>query len=170
MTTYGELHDEDGRGALRFVRRYPHPPERVWQALTEPEHLAHWFPTDIEGDRAAGATLRFVFRSGEGPEFEGTMLTCDPPKLLEFMWGPDLLRFELAADDGGTVLTLTDVLSEFGKGARDAAGWHQCLDALSYVVDDETVPASVGERWREVSPYYIDRFPAEAATIGPPQT
>ena len=33
----------------------------------------------IIGERAAGAALRFEFRDGEGPGFDGTMLTCDPP-------------------------------------------------------------------------------------------
>ena len=56
--TTGELGtlDRDGeRFVLTFRRRLAHPPERVWRALTEPEHLEHWFPTTIDGERAAGA-------------------------------------------------------------------------------------------------------------------
>ena len=34
---------EDGRWRLRFTRTLEHPPEKVWRAITEPEHLAHWF-------------------------------------------------------------------------------------------------------------------------------
>ncbi|PZG03110.1 SRPBCC domain-containing protein, partial [Nonomuraea aridisoli] len=43
----------DGRTTLRLQRRLPHPPEKVWRAITEPEHLAAWFPTTvtIDGDR-----------------------------------------------------------------------------------------------------------------------
>lgn len=54
-------HLDDGRWRLRFVRTLPHPAEKVWRALTEPAHLAHWFPSTIDGERAAGAPLRFVF-------------------------------------------------------------------------------------------------------------
>ncbi|MCW2567279.1 MAG: hypothetical protein JWN54_1376, partial [Mycobacterium sp.] len=49
--TLGALHDLGGRWQLRFTRRLPHPPQKVWRALTEPEHLAAWFPTEIRGDR-----------------------------------------------------------------------------------------------------------------------
>ncbi len=37
-------------GDVRFSRRLPHPPEKVWRALTEAEHLAAWFPTTVEGE------------------------------------------------------------------------------------------------------------------------
>ncbi|WP_432420569.1 SRPBCC domain-containing protein [Nocardia carnea] len=36
-----------------------HPPAKVWRALTESEHLRHWFPADILGERRAGAEVRF---------------------------------------------------------------------------------------------------------------
>ena len=71
----GQLERIDGRWQLRFTRKLAHPPEKVWRALTELEHLAAWFPTDIEGERAPGAELRFVFRNGEGPTIAGKMIT-----------------------------------------------------------------------------------------------
>lgn len=37
----------DGRSVLRVERRFSHPPEKVWRALTESAHLAHWFPSDV---------------------------------------------------------------------------------------------------------------------------
>src|SRR5438270_11714902 len=91
---------EDGRWELTFVRRLAHPPEKVWRALTEPEHLAAWFPTDIEGDRAAGARLRFVFRNGEGPETDGEILLYDPPWGLVYRWGEEIIRFRIEPDGG----------------------------------------------------------------------
>ena len=77
----GQLEHIDGRWQLRFTRKLAHPPEKVWRALTEPEHLAAWFPTDIEGERAPGAELRFVFRNGEGPTIAGKMITYDSPSV-----------------------------------------------------------------------------------------
>lgn len=62
---YGDLEQlEDGRWQLRFTRSFRHPPEKVWRAISEPEHLARWFPTTIEGERVAGAVLRFAFPGG----------------------------------------------------------------------------------------------------------
>src|SRR4051794_15127554 len=37
------------RWNVSFERTLPHPPEKVWRALTEAEHLKAWFPTTIEG-------------------------------------------------------------------------------------------------------------------------
>ena len=36
------------------------------------------------------------------------MRVFDPPHVMEFVWGEDVLRIELAPITGGTVLTLTD--------------------------------------------------------------
>lgn len=153
---------------LRFTRHLAHPPEKVWRALTEAEHLERWFPTTIEGERAAGASLRFSHQNAELPPFEGEMLTYEPPSLIEFRWGPDTLRFELRAAGDGTELTLVDTLEEVGKAARDGAGWHTCLDLLACHLDDDEPPWSSTERWSQVHPSYVKEFGPEAAAIGPP--
>jgi uncharacterized protein YndB with AHSA1/START domain len=129
----GALSRQDGRWTLRFTRRLAHPREKVWRAVTEPEHLAIWYPQQIVGERRAGAPLRFVSSGGEG--FDGRMLVFDPPSVLEFTWGADLLRIELAADGTDTLLTLTDTFDDLGKAARDAAGWHECLGRLASDLD-----------------------------------
>jgi uncharacterized protein YndB with AHSA1/START domain len=165
----GQLARRDEQWHLRFTRRLPHPPEKVWRALTEPEHLAAWFPTDIEGERRTGAALRFVFRSGEGPTIDGQLLAFDPPTLLELRWGDgETLRFELRPDDGGTVLTFVNTFDQVGKAARDAAGWHARLDVLEHHLDGRTPPWTPSERWAEVHRRYVERLGPEASTIGPP--
>lgn len=168
----GILEQAGGRWRLRFVRTLPHPPDRVWRALTEPERLAAWFPADIEGERAAGARLRFVFRNGEGPPTEGEMVTFDPPSVLELRWGEELLRFEVKPAGGeaaGSVLTLTDTFDELGKAARDAAGWHVCLDLLAVHLAGSEPPWDPRERWEQVHPGYVERLGPEASTVGPPE-
>jgi uncharacterized protein YndB with AHSA1/START domain len=165
----GQLERTNGRLQLRFTRRLRHSPEKVWRALTEPGDLAAWFPTEIEGERAAGASLRFSFRHGEGPPMVGEMLRYEPPSVLEFRWGNDeTLRFELQADGDGSLLTFVDTFDELGKAARDAAGWHTCLDILAYHLDGHPAPWTSGQRWQQVHPAYVERFGPEAATIGPP--
>ena len=165
----------DAVSILRFRRRLGHPPSTVWTALTEERHLAGWFPTTVEGERVAGAPLHFSFRGSEGAPFDGEMTRYDPPKVLELRWGDDLLRFELEPEpeperDGeGCVLTLTVSFPEHGKAARDAAGWHVCLEQLAHVCDGTEPPWSTPERWREVHPGYVERLGPEASTIAPPE-
>jgi len=163
----GTLEHVDDQWRVRFTSALPHPPEKVWRALTEAEHLAGWFPTEIIGERAAGAALRFEFREGEGPGFDGTMITFDPPRLMEFLWGKDLLRFELEPTELGTMLTLTDTLEELGKAARDAAGWHVCLERLELNLAGER--RNPDESWKVLYDMYVERFGPEASTIGPPE-
>lgn len=167
---YGALEQtRDGRWRLRFERVLPHPQDKVWRAITEPEHLAHWFPTTIEGERAPGAALRFSFPGDQAPPVEGEMLAYTPPSLMEFQWGPDVIRLELEPTDGGTRLTLLDILEDRGKGARDGAGWHTCLDSLADHLDGEQGARENMDNWKSVHSHYVEAFGPEAATIGPPE-
>lgn len=162
---YGHLSSAGDRWQLTFTRRLAHPPEKVWRAITEPEHLTRWFPSDIEGERAAGSKLRFPFREEEGPTEDGAMLVFEPPRLMELTWGDEVLRFELASDGDGTTLTFVNTFDELGKAARDAAGWHVCLDALVHLVagDGQAAPD-----WKPLNEEYNERLGPEASTIGPP--
>jgi uncharacterized protein YndB with AHSA1/START domain len=169
----GTLERNGDVAVLHYERRLAHPQERVWRAITEDADLAAWFPTTIEGPRRDGAALRFAFRQGEAEPFGGEMLAFVPPTLMELRWSDDVLRFELKPDAGsesdtgtGCLLRLTVTFTEFGKAARDAAGWHVCLERLSASTDGTAPPAP--DRWKELHRSYMERFGPEASTIGPP--
>lgn len=167
----GALEEADGRWRLRFVRRLPHPPETVWYALTEEEHLQEWFPTTIEGEREPGAPLKFVHRdAGELPPETGEMIAFEPPSVLEFTWGgpPDGEDGELEPEGEGCLLTVTTTYDRVGKSTRDAAGWHVCLDLLEVGLDREEASWDGRERWHRLSARYARRFGPDATTIGPP--
>jgi uncharacterized protein YndB with AHSA1/START domain len=165
----GELDRSGAAWRLRFVRTFAHSPERVWRALTEPAELEAWFPTTIEGERAAGAPLTFTFRRGEADAFEGRMLECEAPRLLEFMWGSDKIRIELEPVADGTRLTLYDTVDENGKAARDASGWHVCLDRLTRLLGDAQTEGQPAVDWSVVHRLYQEKFGPEASTVGPPE-
>jgi len=44
QTGLGTLARHGDRWTLTFTRRLAHPREKVWRAVTEPEHLAMWYP------------------------------------------------------------------------------------------------------------------------------
>jgi uncharacterized protein YndB with AHSA1/START domain len=166
----GRLDKSGDQWQVRFTRRLAHAREKVWRALAEPEHRDAWFPQRIEADRGwvAGAPLRFVSDDMPEANFDGELLVYDPPRTLEMRWGEDLLRFELAADGDGTILTLISTLAERGTAARTAAGWHTCLDTLAYALAGQDPPWTGEERWRTVHPSYVSQFGPEASAIGPP--
>ncbi len=173
----GRLVEIDGRPALRFERRYAHPIERVWRAVTEPDELSSWFPAAVVGDRAVGATLRFdddaqraaAHDAGEptradGPELTGRVVVVDPPNVFSFTWGPELLRFELAPDGDGTLLTFTQVLSHRSVAARNGAGWHVCLQELDRLLGE---PADGPDEGFAVYDDYVARIGPAPGVPGP---
>jgi uncharacterized protein YndB with AHSA1/START domain len=167
---FGTLERSGELSILRFERRLAHPQQRVWRALTEDADLAAWFPTTIEGARIAGAALHFSFRQSEGAPFDGEMLDFVPPSLMELRWADDILRFELEPDGTGCILRLRVTFPEHGKAARDAAGWHVCLEQLGALLDGSELPWSADSsvRWRVVHPLYVERLGPQASAIGPP--
>jgi uncharacterized protein YndB with AHSA1/START domain len=164
----GELEQAGDRWRLRFTRNLGHSPQKVWEAITQPEQLRTWFPQEIVGDWKTGARLQFKSSDAEA-NFDGEVLAVQPPKLLEFKWGTDVLRFEITPSGSGSTLTLLDTFDELGKAARDGAGWHVCLDALERNLDGTPSDVSPGESWDEVHEDYIKAFGPEASTIGPPE-
>jgi uncharacterized protein YndB with AHSA1/START domain len=161
----GRLEQSEGVWRLRFERTLAHAPEKVWRAITAPEHLAAWFPdTIVVSEWRVGAPLRF---ENPGGGFDGEVLALEEGSMLAFRWGTDVIRLELRPEGSGTRLTLIDTIDQLGKAARDAAGWHACLDQLEAHLDGGAgAPAS--DIWRAVHPGYVEAFGPEAATIGPP--
>lgn len=164
----GQLRPADGRWQIVFTPRLAHPPEQVWTALTDPDWLPAWFPNEMHGDRAEGAPLRFTFAGkGDKGAFDGQMRTWDPPRTLAFRWGEDELRFELRADGAGTVLTLIDTIDDVSRAARDAAGWHECLDRLHVALEGQDPDFARDERRAQLHPVYVQEFQPHLATAGP---
>jgi uncharacterized protein YndB with AHSA1/START domain len=173
MTTSQDLGDlvRDGdQWTVTFTRRLAHSIDKVWRAVTEPEHLAAWFPDTVEGTMTPGGKLRFAIEGhGEADgSFDGEVLAVEAPTLLALRWGTDELRIELTPDGDGTILTFSDTFDEVGKAARDAAGWHECLDRL--VAHLEGVPAVDPQAaYAGIHRRYTDTYPPEATTVGPPE-
>ena len=107
----------------RFERRLPHRPEKVWRALTDRKELAAWFPAIVEGEHERGASLRFVFRDGEGREktTQGKVTEHAPPRLLEYTMGRETLRWELSPIPEGTLLVFTTEVKVASTPANDNA-------------------------------------------------
>ena len=139
-------HERGGRGGDDELGTLERARRRVGPALPAPpgppaaegvgvpsRRTGTWRPGSrrrSKGSGAAGAPLHFSFRQSEGEPFDGEMLAFVPPSLMELRWADDVLRFELEPDGAGCILRLTVTFPEHGKAARDAAGWHVCLEQL----------------------------------------
>ncbi|WP_433798941.1 SRPBCC family protein [Actinomycetospora sp. CA-084318] len=168
MTT-GTYLEIDARPALRFVREYPDPVERVWAAVSDPTELTAWFPARVSfpdaGTPTSGGTVAFTFAE-EGDGGSGTVLVCDPPSSLVFTWEGDELRFEVSPLRTGSRLTFTTILADRDTAARSAAGWEVCLEALDVALAGRTPEAPGGPTpaWRR----HFDDYVAAGVPAGAP--
>lgn len=166
----GPLADVDCRAGgdrwtLVFVRRLRHPPEAVWAALTDPCRLAQWAPFVSERDLGTLGDTTVTMVDGDTREdMPGTVTRAEPPRLLEYTWGTDRLRWELTATGGsGTTLTLRHTIDDRTWAPKVAAGWHLCLVVAEHLLDGDPIGAIVGDEakafgWTELRDGYAERL------------
>jgi uncharacterized protein YndB with AHSA1/START domain len=129
----------DGRPTVRVERRYPHPIEKVWRAVTAAEHLGRWFPSPVDLDLRPGGTISFgAFGGSSGAT--GRVESVEAPRRLTFTWGTDRLTFELAPDGDGTSFALIHSFEDRTGAPSYATGWESCLAGLRSVLADEPPP------------------------------
>ncbi len=91
---------KDGeKWTLILVRELRHSPEKVWQALTDPAHLREWAPFEVDGSLGTvGTRVKLTTVRAPTPQVSETTVTrADAPKLLEYNWGANDIRWELEA-------------------------------------------------------------------------
>jgi uncharacterized protein YndB with AHSA1/START domain len=171
MSIHATYTTVDDRPTLSFERQLAYPVAAVWEAITEPGELVHWFPCEVEVDLRVGGAMNFIFPDmplEDGPmTLTGEVTELEPPHRFSFLWGDDHLHFQLEETDGGAgcLMRFSVVLDSRDKAARDGAGWHQCLDALAR----QLAGAEVGrphdsDAWRGHYQEYQRRgFPTGAA-------
>lgn len=133
LGTLGVL--EDGRKMVQFTRRLTRSVDDLWQAITDPEHLAHWFP-GMRLERKEGGRFEIWFsQECEGPaHVTGTVDHYDPPHRLDC----GSMRYLLVATATGCELTFSDILNFEGPLSETEVinsvlgGWHKYLDSLEY--------------------------------------
>jgi uncharacterized protein YndB with AHSA1/START domain len=172
MNASVERHPETDGWTLVFVRELRHPPEKVWAALTEPAQVAEWAPftTDRDLGSPGGATLTMIDRDVSEP-LAGNVTRAERPTLLEYSWGDDMLRWELAPAESGTELTLRHTMADRDFVPKTAAGWHLCIDVMEHLLDGQPIGPirgrdAMNHGWQELHDAYetvLDRSqPPEA--------
>lgn len=166
---------KDGeRWTLILVRELRHSPEKVWQALTDPAHLREWAPFDADGSLGtAGTTVKLTTVGAPGPHISETKVTrADAPRLLEYTWGGNDIRWELEDFAGGTRLTLwTSIDRHFIS--MGAAGWHICLDVLDRLLSESPIGRMAGpelmtfDGWQRLNSEYASQFGVELPSWPP---
>ena len=153
---------------LILVRDLRHPPAKVWQALTDPAHLREWAPFDADGSLATVGPVKLTTVGMPAPQVsETTVKRAEAPRLLEYNWGGNDLRWQLEPLDGGTRLTLWHNIDR-GFISWGAAGWHVCFDVLERLLAGEPIGRIVGaeamsfDGWQRLTAEYARQFGVES--------
>ena len=166
---------KDGeKWTLVLVRKLRHTPALVWQALTDPAELSEWAPFDADRNLAAVGPVRLSTVGTPTPQVsETTVKRADGPRLLEYSWGGNDVRWELEPLGGGTRLTLWHNIDR-RYISWGAAGWHICFDVLEQRLAGEPIGRIVGADalklggWQRLTAEYANQFGVEAP--GAPST
>ena len=152
---------EGEKWTLILVRELRHPPEKVWQALTEPAHLREWAPFVTDQSLAAVGTVKLTW-VGAPQAIETTVTRADAPRALEY----NDMRWELEPLGSGTRLTLWHNIDR-----RDiswgAAGWHIAFDVLDRLLAGDPIGPIAGPEamkfpgWQRLTAEYAKQFAAE---------
>ena len=123
--------------SLEFERELPHPPGRVWRALTQPHLIGEWL---MQSDFTAEPGTQFTMNAEWG-EVRGEVLLVEPERKLSYSWnGPGLeskVTWVLEPSGPGTLLRLeqTEIPAESKQAYHGArTGWPRFLDALERVL------------------------------------
>src|SRR5580693_3631417 len=89
-----EVRKDGEKWTLILVRELRHPPEKVWEALTDPMQLREWAPFDADRSLGtAGNTVKLTTVGAPAPHVTETTVTrADAPKVLEYSWGGNDMR------------------------------------------------------------------------------
>ena len=128
-------------------RLLPHPPEKVWRALTQPALIARWL---LDNDFKPEVGHRFAFRAKPQPGWTGItnceVKTVEPLRRLVYTWGDGtetdnglktVVTWTLAPEAGGTRVRMeqSGFRPEDENNYRGAAyGWQRFIAALERVV------------------------------------
>jgi len=70
---YGSYDTIEDTPTLIFERRLSHPVDRVWEAITDPDVLIHWFPCAVDVDLRPGGAMEFTFAQDVLPDGSNSM-------------------------------------------------------------------------------------------------
>lgn len=118
-------------------RQLPHPPEKVWRALTEQPLIDDWL---MKSDFQPKVGHKFQLKADWGT-VDCEVLDIEPRRTLVYSWDAyglnSVVRWTLAATATGTHLTMEQTgfavgQDQFYEGAK--AGWPRFLTAMEDVL------------------------------------
>jgi uncharacterized protein YndB with AHSA1/START domain len=127
--------------SLVIEKNMPHPPEKIWRALTESPLIESWL---MANDFQPVVGHKFTLRATPVPNWNGIVdcevLVVEPGSRLTYSWGSMGLKstvaWTLTAADGGTLVRMeqSGFPSEESAAYKGASyGWQKFVGGLERV-------------------------------------
>ena len=158
-----EVRKEGDQWTLILVRELKQPPEKVWRALTDRDHLREWAPFDIDGNLDRVGTVKLTWLGAPTP-IETKVTRVEERRLLEY----GDIRWELSPSGAGTRLKLSQKLDRRFI-AWGAAGWHIAFDVLERLLAGVPIGRMAGPAnmqnpgWQRLVAEYSKQFGIEGS-------
>ncbi len=124
--------------SLVVEREMPHPPEKVWRALTQSALIEEWL---MKNDFQPVVGRRFNFRAEPNPHWNGVtdceVLVVEPPRKLSYTWNAS---GDQAAAGIKTVVTWTLTPT--------AQGTHVRMEQSGFRPEEEAAYQGAGYGWK----------------------
>jgi uncharacterized protein YndB with AHSA1/START domain len=160
VSVLGSLHSVVGEGIVRMEDRLDSGIDDLWQALTEPDRLAHWYG-EVDGELSQGGEFRV--RIALAGEREGQVEACEPPRrLLLMMRDPDpqpgqpeqtVIEAQLIAEGAQTRLIWEERGMPVNLLPAYGAGIQIHVEHLADYLNGREL-RDVETRWNELFPVY----------------
>jgi uncharacterized protein YndB with AHSA1/START domain len=118
-------------------REMPHPPERIWRALTQPGLIEQWL---MQNDFEPVVDHRFTLRADWGA-VDGRVLAVEPNRTLSYTWAAygleSIVTWTLAPTSTGTRLRMEQSgfradQPQYSQGAK--SGWQRFFANLEQLL------------------------------------
>ena len=129
------------QGVIQVTEHIPHPPSKVWAALTTPELHAKWWAA---GDVKPVVGHRFTLDMGQWGQQNCEVLAAEPERLLSYTFAPGTLdtviTWRLEPEGEGTRLSFEqrgfDLDSPMGRMAYEGmgGGWPGIIKQIAVVL------------------------------------
>ena len=128
---------------LVIQREMPHPPEKIWRALTQGPLIKEWL---MDNDFQPAVGHSFHFRSTSMPKWDGVIdgevLVVEPNRKLSYTWNAlgleSVVVWTLIATSGGTLVRMEQSGFRPDQEANYQGanyGWQKFIGNLERIVD-----------------------------------
>ncbi|MFC6631676.1 SRPBCC family protein [Microbulbifer taiwanensis] len=120
--------------SVTVEREFPHPPEKLWRALTQPHLIEDWL---MKNDFKPVPGHRFNLRGDWGGVLDCEVLTIEPNRALSYTWN---FAHEDAAFNLQSVVTFTLTPSSVGTHLR--------MEQVGFRPDQKQAYQGAKQGWR----------------------